>query len=220
MHRRLCFMVKCCARHIHTRGEAPPRHVHDGAFGSGRRGEGRASPPCHGARWLARGGAMEHQTVWGERRPSVPMDGGGAGTTSSWKPTRIGPWKAIRAAQSVCTGRLGAISIQRSTGRRWAQHASVPNPVRGFGSWLPTAQPMRPGVSRVEVKLLGSTHLLGCIQPLLLVSSCHHLERILAVWADGVGRAVVGFSPYCSLRRGMRNDHRRCTLRPNKAHLS
>lgn len=148
------------------------------------------------------------------------MDGGGAWTTGSWKPTRIGPLKAIEAAHSVCTGGMGAISVQLGSGERWAQHAPIPHPVRGFGARLPTAQPLRPGVARVEFGLLSSTHLLGWIQPLLLLllSNCHHhhLERNLAVWANSIGQAVVGFSPYCSLRRGMRNDHRRCTLRPNK----
>lgn len=78
MHRGLCFMVKCCTGHIHTRGEVAPWHVHvhDRAFGSGRRGEGRASPPCHGTGWLAHRGAMKHYTGWGKRCPSVPMDGG------------------------------------------------------------------------------------------------------------------------------------------------
>lgn len=210
MHGGLCFMVECRTGHIHTRVEVPPRHVHvhDRAFGSGRGGEGRASPPCHGTGWLAHRGAMEHHAGWGERRPSVPMDGGRAGTTGSWKSTRIGPCKALGAAESVRTGRLGAISIQLGTGGRGAQHASVPHPVGGFGARLTARQPLWPGVARVEVRLLDATHLLGRVQPLLPLSSCHHhLERILAVWADGVGRTVVGFIPYCSLRRGMCCDH-------------
>lgn len=152
---------------------------------------------------------MEHDAGRGKRRPRVPVDGGGARTASSREPTRIGPWKALRAAKSVRTGRLRAISIQLCAGGRWAQHASIAHPVRRFGAWFHASHPLRPGVPRVELWLLGSTHLLGQIEPLLLLrSSCHHhLERTLAVRANGVWQAIVGFSPYCSLSRGMRSDH-------------
>lgn len=73
MHWGLCFVVERGAGHIHTWGEIPPHHVHDRAFGSGRWGEGRASPPCHGTGWLACRGAMEHDTGWGKRGTSVSM---------------------------------------------------------------------------------------------------------------------------------------------------
>lgn len=212
-------MVKCCTGNIHTRREVPPWHVHihDRAFGSGRWGEGRASPSCHGARCLARWGAMKHHTGWGKRCPSVPMESGRARAATSWKPTRIGPCKALRAAKSVCTGRMRAISIQLSTGWRWAQHASISRPVGGFRAWFPAAKPLRPGVSRVVLWLLGSTHLLRWIQPLLLLSTCHHhLERILAVGANSIGHTIEGFSPYCSLSGGMPSNHRRRTLRRKK----
>lgn len=101
----LCIVVKRCSYgYIHTGGSGEVTHRllhHDWAFGSGSRGEGRASPSCHSAGRLGPSRrTVEEHPWWGERRSVGPVDGAGAGGSREatgvvskpiWAPQRIRP---------------------------------------------------------------------------------------------------------------------------------
>lgn len=215
MRARLCFVVKRCTWHIHTRGEVPPGLVHDWAFSSGSGREGRASPPCHSAGWLGRRRAVEQHGGRGEGRPATASHGAGPGAVGSREAAGVVPGEPVGAAQRIRPGGQRAVPEELGAGGGWTQHGPVAGAVRRPGPRLAVSQPLLPGVPRVEVLMLGPTQLLRVVS--MLARRHQHFKRVLAVGDHRVGWHLMGLISYCSLCCGMCGGHCCCTCASPRA---